>query len=67
MEINMTEELYQSLSNLRQNAQMFRMMLFGLETCLDELPLQCLFRMSDYLDQRVDEVCALCGYPKRGF
>ena len=33
VEINDTGELYQTLLDLRQDAQMFRMMLFGLESC----------------------------------
>ena len=52
----------ETLLELRQDAAMFRLMLFGLEISLDELSLQCLFRISDYLDQHIDDVCTLCGY-----
>lgn len=56
------EELYTVLTELRQDAQMFRLMLFGLEIDMDELRLQCLFRVSDYLDQHIEAVCHICKY-----
>ena len=62
MRIVHAEELEETLTDLRQDAQILRMMLFALEISLEDLPLQCLFRISDYLDQHISDVCTLCGY-----
>ena len=62
MQTEQDEDLKETLLELRQDAAMFRLMLFGLEISLGELSLQCLFRISDYLDQHIDDVCTLCGY-----
>lgn len=62
MNFENTQDFYETLTELRKDAQMLRLMLFGFEVDVDELRLQCLFRMSDYLDQHIKDVCNMSGY-----
>lgn len=65
MKLEMTEperreELATTLDDLQQDVLMLRLMLRGLDGSADPLALQCLLRVSDYLDQHIWDVCALC-------
>lgn len=55
------QELSDTLEELRQDILMLRLMLRGLEGRCEDLPLQCLARMGDYLDQHIRDVRVLCS------
>ena len=55
------QELSDTLEELRQDLLMLRLMLRGLEGRCDDLSLQCLTRIGDYLDQHIGDVRVLCS------
>jgi hypothetical protein len=68
-DIEQQEELSTTLEILREDILMLRLMLFGLDEDRADPALSCLIRMSDYLNQHIQEVCTLSGnnqVPPRG-
>ena len=54
------ECLQESLNDLREDARLLQIALRGVRAPADELTMNCLLRLTDYLNQHVDDVCALC-------
>ena len=54
------ECLQESLNDLREDARLLQITLRGVRTPADELTMNCLIRLTDYLDQHVNDVCVLC-------
>lgn len=55
------ERLREALQGLREDAALLRLALMGAEVSIDSLTLECLLRLTDYLDQHVDDLRVLCG------
>ena len=51
----------ETLQELREDAALLHLALMGAQVSIDELTWTCLLRLSDYLDQHVKDICALCG------
>ena len=51
----------ETLQDLREDAALLHLALMGAQVSIDELTWTCLLRLSDYLDQHVKDICALCG------
>ena len=54
------ECLEETLQDLREDVALLQLALLGAQVSIDELTLRCLLRLSDYLKQHVDDICALC-------
>lgn len=54
------ESLRDTLQDLREDAALLRLALMGAEASMDRLTLDCLLRLSDYLNQHVDDLRSLC-------
>ena len=55
------ERLREALQGLPEDAALLRLALMGAEVSIDSLTLECLLRLTDYLDQHVDDLRVLCG------
>ena len=55
------ENLREALQDLREDAALLRLALLGARVSIDRLTLDCLLRLSDYLNQHVDDLRVLCG------
>ena len=55
------ENLREALQDLREDAALLRLALMGARVSIDSLTLDCLLRLSDYLNQHVDDLRVLCG------
>ena len=54
------ENLREALQDLREDAALLRLALLGARVSIDRLTLDCLLRLSDYLNQHVDDLRVLC-------
>lgn len=59
-ETDRVECLAETLQELREDARMLSLVLHGVRVPTDRLSLDCLLRLSDYLNQHVTDVCILC-------
>ncbi len=57
-----TECLRETLQELREDAQLIHLSLLGAQTSVDPLTLDCLLRLTDYLNQHINDVCVLCKH-----
>ena len=55
-----SECLQETLQDLREDAALLRLALLGARVSIDRLTLDCLLRLSDYLNQHVDDLRVLC-------
>ncbi|MGN0985311.1 MAG: hypothetical protein ACI4OU_02355 [Candidatus Enterenecus sp.] len=55
------EGLRAAFQDLREDAALLRLALLGARVSTDRLTLDCLLRLSDYLDQHVDDLRVSCG------
>lgn len=56
-----TECLEETLQELREDATLIELTLMGAQRAMDSLTLSCLQRLTDYLQQHVNDICVLCG------
>ena len=54
------ECIQETLHELREDTMLLRMALRGVEAFADQLTRDCLMRLTDYLQQHVDDICVLC-------
>ena len=59
-----SECLKETLQELREDAMLLDMALLGCQVSIDKLTLDCLLRLTDYLQQHVNDICTLCKSPK---
>lgn len=59
--IEYTECLEETLQELREDATLIELTLMGAQRAMDSLTLSCLQRLTDYLQQHVNDICVLCG------
>lgn len=52
--------LQETLQELQEDARLLRLALLGTQAFADKLTQDCLLRLSDYLDQHINDVCVLC-------
>lgn len=55
-----TECLEETLQELREDAMLLELTLLGAQCSIDCLTLNCLQRLTDYLQQHVNDICVLC-------
>lgn len=55
-----SECLEETLQELREDAMLLNLALLGAQVSIDELTHDCLLRLTDYLQQHVNDICALC-------
>ena len=55
-----SECLKETLQELREDAMLIALSLLGAQVSIDKLTLDCLLRLTDYLNQHVNDVCVLC-------
>ena len=53
--------ILETLQDLREDASLLRLCILGLQDSVDELTRVCLLRLTDYLNQHVNDICVLCG------
>lgn len=61
-ETDRAECLAEVLEALREDTRMLFLMLHGVQPTADRLTLDCLRRLSDYLNQHVNDVSVLCKH-----
>lgn len=49
------------LQDLQEDTLLLRLSILGLQGSVDELTSVCLLRLTDYLNQHVNDICVLCG------
>lgn len=49
------------LQDLQEDTLLLRLSILGLQGSVDELTRVCLLRLTDYLNQHVNDICVLCG------
>ena len=54
------ECLAETLEELQEDTTLLRLSILGTEGFVDELTRACLLRLTDYLDQHVNDICVLC-------
>lgn len=54
-----TECLEETLQELREDAMLLELTLLGAQCSIDCLTLSCLQRLTDYLQQHVNDICVL--------
>ena len=54
-----SECLKETLQELREDAKLIDLALLGAQASIDKLTLDCLLRLTDYLNQHVNDVCVL--------
>jgi len=52
--------LQESLYDLRQDTRLLQLAIRGAAHTMDPLTWECLLRLTDYLQQHVNDVCFLC-------
>lgn len=52
--------IQETLRDLREDAALLRLTVLGARGHMDRLTRDCLIRLSDYLGQHVNGICALC-------
>lgn len=60
-----TECLEETLQELREDATLLELTLMGAQRFMDSLTLSCLQRLTDYLQQHLNDICVLCGGRRR--
>ena len=55
-----SECLRETLQELREDTMLIALSLLGAQVSIDKLTLDCLLRLTDYLNQHVNDVCVLC-------
>ena len=55
------ECIQETLQDLQEDAALLRLSILGTQASVDELTRICLLRLTDYLDQHVNDICVLCG------
>lgn len=53
--------ILETLQDLREDASLLHLCILGLQGSVDELTRVCLLRLTDYLNQHVNDICVLCG------
>ena len=56
-----SEEIQETLQDLREDVALLQLALLGAQAAIDRLTLSCLLRLSDYLKQHVRDLEVLCG------
>ena len=54
------ECIQETLCELKEDTAILRMVLMGAEGSVEQLTWDCLLRLTDYLEQHVDDICVLC-------
>ena len=55
------QDLEETKEDLLQDVQLLRLALRGAEGAIDRLTLDCLLRLTDYLEQHTADLCRLSG------
>jgi len=55
------ECIQEVLQDLQEDAALLRLAVLGMARSTDKLTLSCLLRLSDYLNQHVNDIRVLCG------
>lgn len=55
-----SECLEETLQELRQDAKLLGLALMGSQVSIDDLTLDCLLRLADYLNQHINDITVLC-------
>ena len=61
IEYSNNECIQETLQDLQEDAALLRLALLGIAHSTDKLTLACLLRLSDYLNQHVNDIRILCG------
>ena len=59
-EFEHSECVKETLQELREDAMLIALSLLGAQVSIDKLTLDCLLRLTDYLNQHVNDICVLC-------
>lgn len=54
------ECIQETLRDLREDSALLRLTVLGARGRMDRLTRDCLIRLSDYLEQHVNDICVLC-------
>lgn len=57
---NQQECIQETLQDLQEDAALLRLAVLGMARSTDKLTLACLLRLSDYLNQHVNDIRILC-------